>query len=782
MKTILRNFLSVLKRFKMATLLNVLGLSVAFSAFMVIMMQLDYDQNFDCMHPDADHIFRVEVQFEEGNQAIINRPLANLYIASSPHIVAATLINPWGGDFFFNVEKEGERHNYQEKIIAVYPEFTKIFSLEITEGIEGAIEDNEKVLIPLSLAKKVFGNSSAVGQQLKGRNDINYTVGGVYRDFARNSAMENAIYRKMQDENLNNWGNWNYSMYIRLDDPANAAGLMDNFKRVTDPTVLGKEHKWEDSHFNLRLTSIPDVHYTTDVTYDSTPKASRQTLLVLFAIAIVIVIIAGINFTNFSTALTPMRIKSINTQKVLGEEVSAIRTSLVMEATLISLFSYLIALVVIALLPLTPIASLLDAEISFAAYPYIIGGTALIALITGLLAGIYPAYYMTSFPPALVLKGSFGLSPKGRQLRNVLISVQFIASFALIIGASFMYLQNHFMQNTPLGYDKDGVIVTNINDNINKSREAFANQIKTFSGIEDITFSEPLLSSSDQYMGWGRDFKGENISFQCLPVDPSFLKVMNVGIVEGRDFRREDANTRKGAYVFNQKAKEIYNMNLGEMIDSTVIVGFMPDVKFASFRTEVVPMAFYVWGTENWGSRPNNAYIKMKAGTNIKEAITHVRSTLQTFDAEYPFNVRFFDAVLNRLYEKEQSLSSLITLFSLIAIFISMVGVFGLVVFDSEYRKKEIGVRKVLGSSTEQILILFNKTYIRILCLCFILAAPMAWYAVYKWLENFAYKTPMHWWVYLFAFIVIGIITICTVTFQNWRAANDNPVNSIKSE
>lgn len=218
------------------------------------------------------------------------------------------------------------------------------------------------------------------------------------------------------------------------------------------------------------------------------------------------------------------------------------------------------------------------------------------------------------------------------------------------------------------------------------------------------------------------------------------------------------------------------------MIDSTKIVGFIPDVKFASFRTEIAPMAFFVWGTRNWGSRPNWAYIKVKAGSDLRAAMDHVRSAVRTFDPEYPFNIRFFNQVLNDLYKKEGNLSSLITLFGLCAIFISIVGVFGLVVFDSEYRKKEIGVRKVLGSTTGEIIVMFNKTYIRILCVCFVLGAPVAGYAVSRWLENFAYKTPMYWWVYLIAFAIIAVITILTVTFQNWHAANENPVHSIKNE
>lgn len=783
MNTVFRNLLSVLKRFKTATILNILGLSVAFTAFMVIMIQLDYDRNFDRSHPNAGSIFRVEVGRTEGGwQGIINRPLANLFMESSPHILTGTLMNPWSRNIFFSVEKDGVQHYFEEDMNIVYPDFVDMFSLDIVEGSGDALQEPDNVLIPLSMARKLFGDDPATGQLLKGEN-WQFTVGGVYRDFPRNSVMRNVIYYKMSDnENIQNWGNWNYSFFIRVDDPENAAGLFENFKRTTDLAAHNENLDWEKSGLQLRLTSLPDVHYTTDVAYDATPKASRQTLLVLFAIAIVIVVIAGINFTNFSTALTPMRIKSINTQKVLGEDQGVLRRSLLTEALLTSLLSYAIALVMVALLPLTPMVSMLDADLSFTAHPAILAGTGLIALLTGTLAGLYPAFYMTSFPPALVLKGSFGLSPTGRLLRNMLVGIQFIASFALIIAALFMYLQNHFMQHTPLGYSKDQVVVARLNRNVIKSRDAFTNQLKTFAGVEGVTYAEPLLSSSDQYMGWGRGFKGEDIQYQCLPVDYSFLEVMDVEIAEGRNFRQEDANTRHGAYIFNEKARTLYNMEIGEMIDSAVIVGFMPDVKFASFRTEVAPMAFFLWGTQNWGTQPNYVYVKIKAGSDMRAGIEHVRSTLQSFDSEYTFDVFFFDRVFEQLYAKENKLSSQITLFSLIAVFISIVGVFGLVVFDSEYRRKEIGIRKVMGSTTGQILIMFNRAYLITLSVCFIIAAPVAAYAIVEWLKNFAYKTPMHLWVFAVAFILVAIITVCTVTFQNWRAADDNPINSIKTE
>jgi putative ABC transport system permease protein len=405
-------------------------------------------------------------------------------------------------------------------------------------------------------------------------------------------------------------------------------------------------------------------------------------------------------------------------------------------------------------------------------------------MLTGLFAGLYPSRYITSFAPALVLKGSFGLSYKGKRLRNTLIGVQFVASFALIIGASFMYLQNRFMQRSSLGYDKDALITVNI-EQIQKNRDVFTNQIKEFSGIEDVTYGETLLSSSDSYMKWGEPIEGKIVNFQVFPVHYTFLKTMGIAVSEGRDFRQEDAQTKHGAWIFNEAALKRYDLELNTSFEGWFrgeIIGFMPDLKIASFRVAVEPMGFYVPGTEFWSNQPNVAYIKVKQGANLHAAMNHIQTTLSGFDAYFPFEVRFYDEVLQRLYEKERSLNSLISLFSLLAIFISIVGVFGLVVFDSECRRKEIGIRKVLGASTVGIIVMFNKAYFKILVICFVMAAPLAWYAVHRWLENFAYKTPMYWWVYLLAFVAVGIITVATVTFQNWRVATADPVKAIKSE
>jgi putative ABC transport system permease protein len=787
MKTILYNFISVLQRYRLATILNIMGLSVAFAAFMVIMMQVDYDRNFDRMHPNADRIYRVEVggvKVGLGNEWMtsISRPLAEAFMQSSPHIQGGTFWS-WNWDAFFSVETNGQQRFYEEKTLHVSPGYVDVFTFDMLEGSDRALDDPEKTLIPQSLATKLFGSEPATGKLLTGRGGSAFTVGGVYRDFPRNCSVQNVMYFSIsKDENLHSWGNWNYTFFIRTDAPENVEGLLENFKRTFDTSTVDEWNARNISNMSLRFTPLPEVHYITGVGYDRMPKASRQTLLILFGIAFVIVLIAGINYMNFSAALAPKRIRSINTQKVFGGDERVIRVTLVMEAAGLCLIAWAIAVALVHLAQFTLIASLVDADIALTAHLRLVSGTALIALLTGVLAGVYPAFYMTSFPPVMALKGNFGLSLKGRQLRTALVSVQFIASFALIIGASFMYLQNHFMLHTSLGYDKDALIVTNMNNNIKNSRDAFTDQLKSFAGVEAVTYSYFLLSSSDSYMGWGRDYHDKQINYQCLPVEPSFLEVMGIQVSEGRGFRIEDANTRHGVYVFNEKARNDFGLELNNRIDSAEIVGFMPDVKFASLRQEVIPMAFFVWGTQNWGITPDWAYVKVKAGADLHAAMTHVRSTLKNFDDTYPFDVRFFDEVLNRTYENEQKLSSLITLFSLVAILISIVGVFGLVVFDSEYRRKEIGIRRVFGSTTGEILVIFNKTYIRILCLCFVPAAPLAWYAVNKWLESFAYRTPMYWWVYLVAFGIVFLLTVGTVTFQNWRAAHMNPVESIRSE
>lgn len=781
MRLIIRNLISVLSRFKMATILNILGLSVALAAFMVIFMQLEYDWNFDKFHKNADCIYRLELVSDKGAQAILSRPLSNEFAKSSPHIEAATLTNPWFSTFFFMVENKGIKAGYTEPVTRVDENFTKVFDFDMVEGNVDALSEPNQVLIPLSMARKIFGGESPVGQKMNSYFN-NFTVGGVYRDFPSNTLLKNAVYFPMdKNENIRSWGNNNYEFYIRTDSPENSQNLIDNFKKNFDVSSLPAEYQWLSS-INLRLTPLSEVHYITDTTYDVAPKASRQTLLVLFTIALAIVIIACINFTNFSTALSPMRIKSINTQKVLGASTVNLRVSLVLEAVLINLCAYLFAILLTFLVSKSSLATLVDANIDLSSHLWLAALTALIAVVSGLLSGIYPAVYLTSFAPAMVLKGSFGLSPKGKKLRAVLIGIQFVTSFVLIISVSFMYLQNKYMNNASLGYDKDRLIITDINPTSFDKFDIFRNEIKTHSGIEDVALGESLLSASNEYMGWSRQYGDKEIIFQCLPVEPFYTEVMGIAITEGRGFREGDKETSGGKFIFNETARKQYGLELNTYIDSTEIIGFMPDIRYTTFRVNPGPMALFVWGTNNWGSKPKYAYIKVRAGSDKVTEMQHVKNALHNMDSEYPFNVVFYDDIFNTVYAKERKLTLLITVFSIIAIIISIVGVFGLVVFEGEYRRREVSIRKVLGSSVKEVLMLLNKTYVIILSICFIIACPIAYYIISNWLDNFTDKTPVYWWVFFFSGLFILALTVIIVSWQSWRSAILNPIDALKNE
>ena len=307
MKTILRNFFSVLRRFKTASVLNVLGLSIAFVAFMLIMMQVNYDYTFDRSHPNADAIFRVDiVHGSKGSQAIICRPFARAFTGSSPLIEEGCLLSAWTESRFFYIEDGGQRTSYKEEAWNVTPGVLEVFRFDMLEGNERSLDEPNSVVLPESMARKIFGDESAVGKQLISANPMEDAkiVKGVYKDFPRNSALKNVMYTSMSPkENYDNWGNWNYFFFVRLGEGMDKAEVLDNFKRnFNAKEAFGNEFEWgEENSLDLRLTSLPDVHFLSNVDFDSMPKASRQTLLVLFSIAFVILIIAGINFTNFST-------------------------------------------------------------------------------------------------------------------------------------------------------------------------------------------------------------------------------------------------------------------------------------------------------------------------------------------------------------------------------------------------------------------------------------------------------------------------------------------------
>lgn len=784
MKTIIRNLLGVVRRFKMATLLNVMGLSIAFAAFIILMIQLQYDWGFDRFQKNAERIYRVGLYTPDwGNQVVVSPPFAEAFVQSSPHIETGALLSSWGSQLALKRGNDTNETSFWCPVNAITPEYASVFDFQMLEGKIESLDNPGYVLIAQSQAEKFFGDEPAVGKQLTA-DKLSFVVGGVYKDFPQNSVIQNAVYRRIgEKENQDNWNANGYQLYVLLDDPGKKDQIIADFKNHFNHEY----YDWKTK--DVRLTQLTDIYYEADARFDSQKDKGNKTMVfVLFTIAVLIVVIAGINFTNFSNALVPMRIRSINTQKVLGGSDNTLRCAMLVEAVAICLFSFILSLFIVKGMANTWLADMVSGELSLKANIPLLIGAGVLAALTGLLAGAYPAWHITSFSPALVLKGSFGLSPSGKRMRSLLVSFQYVISFALIIAALFIYLQNHYMLASSLGFDKEHVAIVELNGQLIKNIEAVENRLEQEVSVQEVSFAEDLLSASDEYTDFGRGYRENNVQFKVFVVSPDFLRLMNIPVISGRDFLQEDSKSVGGVYLFNEAARLQYDLVAGEYITGNewyeappaLIAGFIDDIKYASFRTEVAPMAFYV--SPAAGYRPRYAYIKIKAGADIRDTVASIRKALTSIDKNFPAEIRFYDTILNNLYKRELSIGWLISLFSLIAVFISVVGVLGLVIFESEYRKKEIGLRKVHGATTSQILLMFNKVYVRILIVCFVLAIPVAYYGVNRWMVYFAYKIPMYWWVYAVAFVVVSVITFLTVTFQNWKTANENPVESIKAE
>lgn len=792
MRTILRNFINVLRRFKMASFLNVVGLTVALTAFLVIMMQVEYENDFDRSYPDYDRIYRVQhyKDIDDPYAAVLSMPTINELTSVSAHVEAGALISvsaaQFTGDMYFTVEGDGKKNGFIEQFNACNADMVKVFNPTILEGDANCLKEPGKVLIPESIAQRLFGNETAVGKQLHLkekvylREDINtFTVGGVYKDYPTNSQMYNSIYYQMNDQLKNSWASQNFVGYVLLDSPDSKELVEETFDKSFDYEA----HNYpKTSH--LKLLPIADTYYAKGLQEGVFKEGNPETVRLLVLIAFLVIIIAGINFTNFSTSLAPMRIKSINTQKVLGSTTGRLRLALIVEAVCISFMACVCSFLLLLFLNRTKILSFVEADTNPLAHLTLLLVLVAVALLLGLVAGAYPAFYMTSFQPALALKGSFGLSTSGRRLRTVLIGFQYIVSIGLIIGASFIQIQNRYMRSFDRGFNEDQIAVVSLNQNIySQHKDVYVNKLKSYSGITDVAFSNQKFGLEDVYSSSSVEYKGESINSPWITVSPNFLSVMDIPVVDGRNFSESDGRDSVATFIFNIGTKEKYHLEAGYALDRTWmgesrIAGFVDNLRLTSLRHSSMPFAFIVYPKEMMGY----SFVRLSAGTNIAEAINHIRTSLMEIDPTYPIEINFYDTMLNDLYHKEEYLKKMITLFSLLAIILSIVGVFGLVVFETQYRRKEIGVRKVFGATVGEILSMFNKAYLRIVLICFVIAAPFAYYGVHRWLENFSDKTPIYWWVFVLALAVVSAITMLTVTFQNWKAATENPVNSVKSE
>lgn len=783
MKTLIRNFSHTFRRFFTASILNILGLSIAFASFFVIMTQVDYDYNFNKGYKDYEKIFRIEINPnpDSGWQLWTPRPLCEQLQSASPYIKSISQVESYQSED----EYEVNGNLFKATTCTGFGNFLETFQPEMINGSADALNQPKTVLLSESTAKKFFGTTDVIGQTIfRGKQADNnaWTIGGVYKDYPENSQIRSWVMMpKEADTDKGNWKNWNYICYMRLESPSAAPEIEKLILQIFVKNFPELEQESDISQF-IRLTPLVDAHFST---VGNKSASSRTTLYLLICVSFLIVIIATINFMNFSLAETPMRIKSINTQKVLGATTRSLRLTLITEAMLISFIAFILALIWVAILKDFGLQELVNARLTITEHPMLLLATFCLSLLMGLMAGLYPSYYVTSFPPALVLKGSFGLSPQGRTLRTALICIQFFVAYMLIIGVGIMYLQSRYIRTSDYGYDKDVIITGNMTTETQAQNDAVVNDLSRIPGVKGVAFSMFILSSADNYMNWAMDDNNTVVRFDVMPVDYHFLDVMGIHITEGRNFKPGDGDV----YIFNEATRKKYPwLKVGQTApDDHLIVGFCENIKYSSFRNDdnTQPMAFFIYGKNferighQWQQTIN---IRVSAGVDKVEVIRSLQKTMEKFTPGHDFNFRFMDEVLDANYRNELRFTKQILLFSLIAIAISLTGVFGLTMFESEYRKKEIGIRKIMGSSTTQILYMFNRRYILILAGCFIVAAPFGWWIGQHWLQGFAEKTPVTPWIFILSFLLVTLITVITITVQSWKNANENPANSIKTE
>ena len=794
MKIIIRNFTSIFRKFVTANLLNLLGLSLAFASFFVIMTQVNYDLGFNKSFTEHENLYRLSMELGAGMEdygATLPRPLVEQLAAASPHVTDYGIKQGWTNyDQFLVGEQE-----YSLTLTYGIHDFLSVFKPTVIDGDLKGLQQNGNIVLTQSEAVRIFGNTDAVGKTLnyKWEDDDFYNVCAVIEDYPENNLLHGSCFIGV-NSNEDNYHNWNYDAYIRVDDVKNLPMVLTAMRQKAiqlfkeDLNMSGQQ---EDA-LQVVLTPVADTHFSKDLNKNTldTYSVDRSSVYLLICFSLLVIVIAAVNFMNFNLAETPMRIRSINTQKVLGATTAILRGSLLAEAVIISLIAFVLAMAMVYLAHDLGLQDLVQGSILLQDHLWLIGLTLMISLVVGLLAGAYPAYYVTSFPPALVLKGSFGLSPKGRVLRTILICLQFVVSFILVIGVGIMYQQSHLIFHTDYGFDKDEVMVVPTAPDTRNHADAIDADLRKIPGIEGASLAQNVLGCSDRYQTWGRGEGAKHMTFTCIFVDWRFLDVMGIDIVEGRNFRETDGDV----YIFNESAKKKYPwLAVDKPIndEGITVVGFCEDIKYSSLRVDdsQLPIAFmvpdrkgYYWNEGQWR---NVLLVRVAKGVDKREAKQKVLETVLKYEHDNKPTVNdlhYVDDELEKSYQQERLFTKQILLFSLLAILISIIGVFGMTMFESEYRRKEIGVRKVFGSSTKEILMMFNRRYLYILLACFVVAAPIGYMVGVHWLEGFAVRTTISPLLFLVSFLLIALITILTVTYQSWKNATENPVNSIKNE
>jgi putative ABC transport system permease protein len=805
---VFKNYLKValrnLWKKKAFSAINIIGLATGLAVCLLIVLYVVDELSYDKYNKNADRIYRIDADIFFNNTsaifALAPDPLAPALKKDFPDIEEIARVN-YSNDVL--VKKDNQNVKDHNEAFADST-FFKVFTIPMVQGDPNtALVEPNSIVIDETTAKKYFNTTHVVGKTLYVDNKTFCKITGVIKDIPKQSHFHFHFIRPRGKDN-DSWLSNNTYNYVLVRPGVTQQKLQKDIN-ATINNYLGKELQTQlhtslkdlankGNHFIYHAMPLTAIHLHSDKQDEIEANGDISYVYIFSVIAIFILLIACVNFMNLSTARSANRAKEVGIRKVAGSLRSDLITQFLTESVLISFFSLLLALALAALL--LPLFNQLAAkEMSVATlfstwlFPVMIA----LVLLVGLIAGSYPAFYLSAFQPIEVLKGKIAKGFKSSWLRSGLVVFQFTISIILIIGTIVIYNQLNYIRTKKIGYNRNEVLVLHNAWYLNNQIHAFRNELLNIPGVSNATITGDLPTGGNfDSEGWFRDAAMDPTKAVVLTnfyVDENYIPTMGMQMAQGRNFSKDFPTDSVGVILneaavkvlgFKDPLKEIlYSPNFynGSIHGATAnhIIGVVKDFNFSSMHQNVGPLIMNKG--ENWGSIAVRISSK-----NIPSLINSIQTKWNSMAPSQPFNYTFMDADFNKIYTAEQQTGKLFITFAVFAIFIGCLGLFGLVTYAAEQRTKEIGVRKVLGASVGGIVAMLSKDFAKLVLIASVIAFPVAWWAMHKWLQSFAYRINISWWVFVIAGVAAILIALITVSFQAIKAAIANPVKSLRTE
>lgn len=793
------------RRFKTATCLNLFGLVVTYASCYLLLSQIIYQYTYNRSVDDYQQLYRMESNFlnDDAYTEHICRPFAE-GLKSLSQVESYSLV--WNQVFSQDtcIAIKGEE---KRKYLFSCCNNTGVSALtsHVLDGrIEWNSDNQDGIIIPATIAEEYFGTTRAADSLMfiiRDGNETTYRVVGVYKDFPKNCELTNCIYYNMGEFDLY-FLYAGYKCYVKLaeghpdlDTTVNALkraaidSLIANAQRAgldekDINNTIGKIKKTDFKLIPLRDSYFEFSSFTTG------DHGYRGMLTVLELACLLVIIISTVNFLNFTLAMSPMRIRGLNTRLVLGAYRSRLRSGVIAECILTSLFACLLAIGIASMLEHGNAAKgLFEYDFALSQHWLLVVIMLMLSIVVGTVVGIYPAIFATSFEPALVLKSSFGLTPQGKRLRATLIFIQLCASMFMITYIGLLFQQNRYIYNSSYGYNKNQVLfcaTTISSDSINlNTRDEICQSLKQNPSIRSVSLSSGVIGSTDSHYNIQATARGHSIGYNFMYTDPDYLSTLGIDIIKGRSFNPNDS----AVVIVTESAFRQWNgLHIGDKVstspeettDSATIIGVCKDIRYGTmFTNNSQPYAFILDDGHQYIPE-YQLNICVESTANQDTVIQEVSELLK----KHGINSTpvCFNDILKSVYHKELLFFRIIYFLSIICIIITLIGLFCLTMFETEYRRKEIGIRKISGATTAEIIMMLCRQYVPLVLLSFVLAAPLAFYFYQRTMEPFSQHAETNWWMFPLSFVLVGAITLATVVLKSWNTACEDPSESLNSE